>query len=92
MIKFSRSRPSAADADAEPIVYDDGGSGLLEACRDRFAPFGCEIVCDARHAVWVKRADGARSVGLSPWLIGRYSTVEVLDDVEARLELTGSPH
>jgi hypothetical protein len=79
--KLSRS----SDPDAEPVVYDDGGSGLLEACESRFSSRNCDIACDARHTVWVKRADGSRSVGLSPWMLGRQSMDELLDGVEARL-------
>jgi hypothetical protein len=81
----SRSK-NAADAGAEPVVYDDGGSGLLEACRSRFVPDECRVTCDARHTVWVARADGSLSVGLSPWMLGRRSVDELLEGVGTRLE------
>ncbi len=84
MAMMSRQRPQV-DPDAEPVVYDDGGSGLLEACKQRFESFGCEITCDSRHTVWVKTADGTRSVGLSPWLVNRRSLEDVLDGVDAKL-------
>jgi hypothetical protein len=83
--KFRRS-DTGAEIDA--VQYDDGGSGLFEACQARFASSGCEITCDARHSVWVKRADGTRWVGLAGWLLNRYSMEELLDSVEARLDLT----
>ena len=81
-------RHSDTDVEADAVVYDDGGSGLFEACQARFASSGCEITCDSRHSVWVKRADGTRSVGLAAWLLNRYSVDELLDSVEARLGLT----
>lgn len=71
-----------------PVVFtDDGGSGLLEACKTRFASGDYRVSCDARHTVWVKRADGALSVGLSPWLIRRHSMAELLEGVERKLEV-----
>ena len=78
---------SPADADAEEVVYDDGGSGLLEACQNRFASERCDIRCDVRHTVWVKSPDGSRSVGLSPWMVTRRSVDELLDNVEKKLGL-----
>jgi len=83
----SKQSRGAADPDAEVIVYDDGGSGLLLACQERFASFDCVIECDARHTVWIKRADGTKSVGLAPWQLNRRSLDEVLDGVETRLGL-----
>lgn len=80
-------RSSASTEETEVIQYDDGGSGLFEACQTRFASCDCEITCDARHTVWVKSADGTRSVGMAPWLLGRHSLNELLDDVEDRLGL-----
>ena len=83
-------RHSKTSAEVDAVLHDDGGSGLLEACRDRFAASGCDITCDARHSVWVRRADGTRSVGLAGWLLNRYSMEELLDSVEERLGLTAS--
>ena len=75
-------------SDEPEIVYtDDGGSGLLEACQNRFGLPDYEVKCDARHTVWVKRADGSRSVGLPPWELRRHSVVEVLERVQTRLAL-----
>jgi len=72
-----------------PTVYtDDGGSGLLDACRSRFPEPDYVVSCDARHAVWVKRADGSRSFGLSPWLLRTQSMDEVLESAANKLELT----
>ncbi len=87
MPKPFRQSLSSTDTDSEPVVYDDAGSGLLKACKDRFATSGCEVTCDARHTVWVKTADGARSVGLSPWMVNRHSVDELLDNVEEKLGL-----
>jgi hypothetical protein len=67
------------------VLTDDGGSGLFEACKTRFAPPEYEVVVDARHTVWVKRTDGSRSFGLSPWLVRDHSLAEILDRVERRL-------
>lgn len=72
--------------DEPAVVYtDDGGSGLFEACKTRFPPPEFEVVVDARHTVWVKRADGTRSFGLSPWLVREHSEAEVLERVEKKL-------
>jgi len=79
------STSSAPACESAAAVFDDGGSGLLEACRSRFESSGCEISCDARHTVWIKRADGSLSVGLSPWQPSRHSTEEILAGVAARL-------
>ncbi|MDZ4063395.1 MAG: hypothetical protein U1E22_01895 [Coriobacteriia bacterium] len=79
---FRSSRPSAEPA----VVYmDDGGSGLLEACKARFAAPEYEVACDARHTVWVKRTVGARSFGLAPWLLRERSMNEVLESAEVKL-------
>jgi hypothetical protein len=88
MHRSSKQFRHSDTAEVDAVQYDDGGSGLFEACQDRFASSGCEIACDARHTVWVKRADGTRSVGLAAWLLNRHSMDELLDDVEARLSLT----
>ena len=79
------SRPADSVDAADVVVCDDGGSGLFEAASNRFAPAGCEIVCDIRHTVWVKRADRGLSVGLSPWMVERQSVDELLDRVGERL-------
>lgn len=80
--RFRSSRPSSEP----PVVYtDDGGSGLLAACRDRFAPPRYEVACDARHTVWIKCTVGDRSFGLAPWLLRKHSMDEVLQSAEAKL-------
>lgn len=79
-------------ADAEVIVYDDGGSGLFAACVERFESSDCLIECDARHTVWVKRADGTRSVGLAPWQLSRNKLEDVLENVSKRLSLGVHSH
>jgi len=87
----SSAKPGAGHVDGispdePPIVHTDGGSGLYDACVARFAPPRYRVVCDARHTVWVKAADGARSMGLSPWLLREYSLDEVLERVARKLE------
>jgi hypothetical protein len=79
------SKRSAAIPASDSAAFDDGGSGLLEACQKSFGPVGCEISCDARHTVWVKRADGSLSVGLPPWQLERHSVDELVERVSARL-------
>ena len=88
-MRTSFSKSQRATSTAEPVVVytDDGGSGLLEACRARFAPPEFTVECDARHTVWVKRSDGSRSFGLPPWLLRQHSLDEVLEGVEAKLEV-----
>ena len=83
-----RTQSSTPDTETPVIEYDDGGSGLLLACRSRFASSGCEISCDVRHTVWISTADGTRSVGLPPWQLSRHPIDELLDNVEAKLELS----
>jgi len=73
-------------SDEPGAVFDDGGTGLLEAARRRFAPRGCEISCDAKHTVWVKSVDGRLSLGLPRWKVGRQSVEHLLDSVEERLD------
>lgn len=85
---WSRHSRLHASSPEPRVEYDDGGSGLLEACRRRFDGAGCVITCDASHTVWVKRADGARSVGLPPWQLRRHALDELLDDVDEKLGLT----
>lgn len=92
-MRSSFGRPSSAPPRLEPLVYtDDGGSGLLKACKRRFAPPDYVVGCDVRHTVWVKRADGTRSFGLSPWLLGRQSMDELLEQLETRLALPVTQH
>jgi hypothetical protein len=86
------SKQSSPASDAEVIVYDDGGSGLFAACEERFGSSDCTVECDARHTVWVKRADGSRSVGLAPWQLSRNTLEEVLENVSKRLSLGVHSH
>ncbi|MDP2181321.1 MAG: hypothetical protein Q8K99_01965 [Actinomycetota bacterium] len=81
----NRFRSSRASTEPQIVYTDDGGSGLLEACRSRFAPPEYEVACDARHTVWVKCTVGARSFGLAPWLLREHSMDEVLKSAEAKL-------
>jgi acetylornithine/succinyldiaminopimelate/putrescine aminotransferase len=82
----SRKFRQLAQSDEPPVVYtDDGGSGLLAACQARFGSPDFEVKCDARHTVWVKRADGSRSVGLPPWILRQQSMNEVLERMEEKL-------
>lgn len=79
--------PSTQEASAEPVVIltDDGGSGMYEICKAHFAAPKFQVECDARHTVWVRRADGSRSFGLSPWALRRNTLEEVLAQVESKL-------
>ncbi len=71
----------------EPVVYDDGGSGLFDACAGRFADRGWTVECDARHAVWVKSPGASYAVGLAPWVLDRYRSLDaILDKVEAKVK------
>ena len=81
-----QSRPSRPLLAPDVDLTDDAGSGLYEACLTRFPSPGYSVECDAKHSVWIKRADGTRSVGLSPWLLNRHTLEEVLDRAEASFE------
>lgn len=70
---------------AEDVVFDDAGSGLLEACTARFAQFGWSVRCDSNHAVWIKSPDAPLAVGLAPWMIDYGSIQPMLDEVEDRI-------
>ena len=76
---------SVLDAEPHVVLTDDGGSGLLAACKARFASPDFVVECDARRTVWVRRADGTRSFGLAPWLVRQQSMTEVLERVERKL-------
>ncbi|MDY0339690.1 MAG: hypothetical protein RBS17_00555 [Coriobacteriia bacterium] len=84
---FRRSQTAQELADQPVIIYDDGGSGLEAVCTERFAAYGCTVSCDATHTVWVKRADGTKSVGLQRWMAERHSTDDLMKDVATRLGL-----
>jgi hypothetical protein len=58
---------------------------LLDAASERFPEPDYVVTCDDRHTVWVKRADGSRSVGLSQWLLRRSELDEILAGAEKRL-------
>jgi hypothetical protein len=93
MRKPSTHANPSTQTDEPAIIYtDDGGSGLLEACKTRFPPPGYKVECDARHTVWVKRTDGTHSIGLPPWLLRRQSMSEVLEHVEKKLNPPGEKH
>jgi len=81
----SKFRPHMSSAETDVVLTDDGGSGLLQACKTHFASPDYEVECDARHTVWVKRADGTRSFGLAPWLVLQHSVTEVLERTETKL-------
>lgn len=70
-----------------PVYRNDGGSGLLKACKERFPAPEFEVTCDALGAVWVKRADDPRSFGLPPWLLRAQSEEEILANMERKLGL-----
>jgi hypothetical protein len=90
--KSSRqSHPPVSMPEPDIVLTDDGGSGLLEACKTRFASPDYVVECDARHTVWVKRTDSTRSFGLPPWLLRQHSMNQVLERVEDKLRLTLDP-
>ena len=72
--------------ESRPVETGDASSELLEACEARFRAPDYEVACDIRHTVWVRRADGARSVGLSPWMLRTRSMSVLLEGVGVRLE------
>jgi hypothetical protein len=80
-------RPLATIQEPAEVFTDDGGSGLLEACKSRFGSGDYDIECDSRHTVWVRRTDGSRSIGLPPWLLRQRTMVEVLEKVETKLAM-----
>ena len=76
---------SVLDAEPHVVLTDDGGSGLLAACKARFRSPDFVVECDARRTVWVKRTDGTRSFGLAPWLVRQHSIDAVLERAELKL-------
>ena len=86
---YLRSGRRVPPLDTEPQVEltDDGGSGLLEACKARFGSVDFRVTCDVRHTVWVKRAGGLRNVGLSPWLLRRHTVEDSARGVEGKLDV-----
>lgn len=85
-----QSEPLPPSSEQSAPLTDDGGSGLFDACKSRFAPPEFEVECDARHAVWVRRSDGVRSVGLPSWQVSRYSVDEILERTASKLSLPGA--
>lgn len=59
---------------------------MIEACRARFPEPQFTAEADARGTVWVKRADGSRSVGVQAWQLRGRSLDEVLDGAAGKLE------
>lgn len=58
---------------------------MIEACRTRFPEPEFTAEADERGTIWLKRADGSRSVGLQPWQLRGRSLEEVLDGAEQKL-------
>ena len=85
MRRSSRQFNRLISSDKPEVPTDDGGSGLLEACKERFAPPEWTVECDSRHTVWVKRADGTKSFGMPPWLLRQASIAEILARAEEKL-------
>lgn len=85
MRRSSRQFNRLISSDKPEVPTDDGGSGLLEACKERFAPPEWTVECDSRHTVWVKRADGTRSFGMPPWLLRQNTITEILARAEEKL-------
>jgi hypothetical protein len=82
----NRFRSRLPRTDPPPVYTNDGGTGLLEACKCRFPSPAYEVSCDARQTVWVKSADG-QSFGLAPWLLRRHTMEELLDRTADKLGL-----
>lgn len=80
---------SGVQEQSEVISYDDGGTGLFDACTARFAKLGWTVACDSYHAVWLTSANGSYSIGLAPWLLRFYPMDKVLDDAEVKMRGTG---
>jgi hypothetical protein len=88
----THTQPVTSSEEPAVIYTDDGGSGLLEACKARFSAPDYEVECDARHTVWVKRTDGTHSIGLPPWLLRRQNMEEILERVDTKLNPPGEKH
>lgn len=58
---------------------------LLDAAAKRFPEPDYVVTCDDRHTVWVKLSDGTRSIGLSQWMLRRFSVDEIMQRADARL-------
>lgn len=58
---------------------------LVAACQARFPEGDYEVGSDKAGTVWVKRADGSRSVGLQPWLLRANTIEDVLQRAESKL-------
>lgn len=78
--------PSKLSDGSEEVVYDDGGSGLFDACTERFAHNDWTIKCDARHEVWITSADSTYAISLAPWMLRSRSVDQMLDHVEAKMK------
>lgn len=85
MPKSSTTARQSASAPETASAPEYNANGLLEACKERFAPPEFEVSCDVRRTVWVKRADGTRSVGLPQWYLNQHSLSEALERVETKL-------
>ena len=85
MPKTSAQIQSTTSRDEAASAHPYNANGLLEACKTRFAPPAFEVSCDVRRTVWVKRADGSRSVGLPQWYLNQHSLSEALERVESKL-------
>lgn len=83
---------SAAVAPAGPAAAqrDAASMRMLEVGRERFPAPDFEVTRDERGAVWIKRADGKRSVGLSPWQLRAHSAEELLQRAEEKLRIPPS--
>jgi hypothetical protein len=79
-------RSTTTEEPEEEILYDDGGSGLYDACTTRFAEFGWTVKCDSRHEVWVKSADASYAISLTPLMLASHPIDQMLDHVEAKLK------
>lgn len=79
------SKQSSLPDEPASLAYDDGGSGLFDACEARFAATGWQVRCDANHAVWIEDPDTAYSVGIAQWMVGRRPLDKILEYVEVKM-------
>ncbi|MGV8082757.1 MAG: hypothetical protein AB2L09_03850 [Coriobacteriia bacterium] len=73
-----------------PADRDEAWHMLFEACQERFRAPEYEVECDARHAVWVRRADRRRSFGVQAWSLRKYTLEELLERIESKLDISAA--
>lgn len=78
--------PEPAAEPARPLSNAEiAFSRLRDKAMARFTAPDYTVTVDERKTIWVKRTDGARSIGFSLFLLRRFTSDEILDRAEARL-------